>query len=78
MTALTIRLPESLHQEVRQFAKAEGISINQFMAFAAAEKISFLRSVDFLRVEAALGSREDFDAVMAAIPDIEPDREDQL
>ncbi len=52
MTALTIRLPRSLHKEIKRLAKAEGVSINQFLTLAAAEKISALRTVDYLRQEA--------------------------
>lgn len=78
MTALTIRLPKSLHKEIKQLAKAEGVSINQFMTLAAAEKISALRTVDYLREEAAKGSREDFEAFLAAVPDVEPIEEDRL
>lgn len=78
MTALTIRLPESLHKEIKRLAKAEGVSINQFMTLAAAEKISALRTVNYLREEAAKGSREDFEAFLAAVPDAEPIEEDRL
>ena len=78
MTALTIRLPNSLHKEIKQLAKIEGVSINQFLTLAAAEKISTLRTVDYLRAEASKGSREDFEAFLAAVPDVEPMADDAL
>ena len=78
MTAMTIRLPDSLHKEIKKLAQAEGVSINQFLTLAAAEKISALRTVDYLREEAAKGSRADFDAFLAAVPDDEPMEEDKL
>lgn len=78
MTAMTIRLPESLHKEIKQLARAEGISINQFLTLAAAEKVSALRTIDYLREEAAKGSRADFDAFLAAVPGDEPTTEDSL
>lgn len=78
MTALTIRLPDSLHREIKQLAKAEGISLNQFLTLAAAEKMSALRTVDHLRAEAAKGSRADFEAFLTAVPDTEPDEDDKL
>lgn len=31
MTALTIRLPDGLHKEIKLLAKAEGVSMNQFL-----------------------------------------------
>lgn len=78
MTTLTIRLPESLHKEIKLLAKAEGVSINQFLTLAAAEKISALRTVDYLREEAEKGSRADFEAFLAAVPAALPVEEDQL
>lgn len=72
MTALTIRLPESLHQNIKELARSEGISVNQFIASAAAEKIAAVHTLDFLRREAALGKREDFDRFLRAVPDEAP------
>ena len=37
MSALSLRLPESLHRKVRELAEREDISINQFIATAVAE-----------------------------------------
>jgi Arc/MetJ-type ribon-helix-helix transcriptional regulator len=67
MTAMTIRLPDSLHKEIKRLAQTEGVSINQFLTLAAAEKISALRTVDYLRKEAAKGSRADFEAFLTAV-----------
>ncbi|MCA9972241.1 MAG: toxin-antitoxin system HicB family antitoxin [Anaerolineales bacterium] len=78
MTALTIRLPESLHKEIKLLAQAEGVSINQFLTLAAAEKVSALRTVDYLRSEANQGSRADFEAFLAAVPDNPPIEDDQV
>ncbi len=78
MTAMTIRLPDSLHREIKKLAQDEGVSINQFLTLAAAEKISALRTIDYLREEATKGSRADFDAFLAAVPDDEPLDEDKL
>ena len=48
------------------------------MTLAAAEKISALRTVAYLREEASKGDRDSFLAFLAAIPDDEPIEEDQL
>lgn len=42
MTALTVRLPESLHRNIKALARKEGISVNQFIASAAGEKMASL------------------------------------
>lgn len=78
MTTLTLRLPDSLHKEIKKFVQLEGISINQFMTLAAAEKISALRTVEYLQAEGAKDNRADFEAFLAAVPDSEPDDNDKL
>ena len=42
MTALTTRIPESLHRNIKDLARKEGISMNQFIASAAGEKMASL------------------------------------
>ena len=42
MGALSVRLPESLHDRVRQLADEEGISMNQLVMLAVAEKMARL------------------------------------
>jgi uncharacterized protein (DUF1778 family) len=73
--AVTVRLPDSLYKEIKQLAQADGISLNQFLTLAAAEKASALRT---LRAEASKGNRADFDAFLAAVPDVEPAENDRL
>lgn len=72
MTALTVRLPNSVHAKIRELAARDEISVNQFIASAAAEKLASLLTLDYLRQEAAQGQRQDFERYLAAIPD-EPD-----
>lgn len=42
MGALTVRLPDSLHEKVRDLAEKEGISMNQLVMLAVSEKITRL------------------------------------
>jgi len=44
MSTVSLRLPNFLHKEVKGIAKEEGISINQFITTALAEKMSALRT----------------------------------
>lgn len=77
MTALTIRLPESVHRKVKELAARDGISVNQFIASATAEKLASFMTLDYLRAEAAQGSREDFLTVLTKVPkDAPPDKGD--
>ncbi len=70
MTALTIRLPNSVHAKIRELAARDEISVNQFIASAAAEKLASMLTVDYLRSEAAQGRRQDFDRFLQAVPDV--------
>ena len=73
MSVLSVRLPESLHQGVRKMAVDEGISINQFIATAVAEKLSALMTETYLQERARLGSREAYEAALAQVPHAQPD-----
>jgi hypothetical protein len=68
MTALTVRLPNSIHQKVKELALRDDISVNQFIAAAASEKMASVMTLDYLKLEAAKGSRSDFDCFMNLIP----------
>ncbi|MGO8747360.1 MAG: hypothetical protein ACLQNE_15350 [Thermoguttaceae bacterium] len=78
MSKLTFQLPESLHRSIQALAEREGYSIEQFLAIAAAEKMAALRTLDYLRREAAAGRREDFDRFLAAVPNQEPVATDRM
>ncbi|MCG5517294.1 MULTISPECIES: YlcI/YnfO family protein [Ectothiorhodospira] len=72
MTALTIRLPDSVHARIKELAARDGVSVNQFIASAAAEKMASVMTLDYLRAEAAQGQRADFLAVLDRTPDAPP------
>jgi hypothetical protein len=78
MSALSIRLPESLHQRVRELSAREGISINQLIAAALAEKMSAIMTADYLEARARRGTRKKFLAALAQVPDVEPEPRDRL
>lgn len=70
MTALTVRLPNSVHAKIRELAARDHISVNQFIASAAAEKLASMLTLDYLREEAKQGRREDFERYLSAVPDV--------
>jgi hypothetical protein len=78
MSTLSLRLPESLHKHVKELARREGISINQFVATAVAEKMSALLTEEYLQERARHGSRAEYEAALAQVPDAEPDERDRL
>jgi predicted transcriptional regulator len=73
MSTISLRLSQSLHRRVRDLAKQDEISINQFIATALAEKMSALMTRDYLGERAKRGRRGKFVRAMAKVRDIEPD-----
>jgi len=63
---------------MRDLAQQEGISINQFIMLAVAEKMAALNTKDYLQKRALRGSRQKLLAVLAKSPDVEPDEADRL
>jgi len=78
MSVLSLRLPKTMFGQLREAAKAEGISMNQFIMLAVAEKIATLSTLDYLSERAKRGSRERFLAVLEEAPDVEPEEYDRL
>jgi len=78
MSAMSLRLPNSLHEAAKELAEREGISVNQLVATALAEKLSALMTVEYLQRRAKHGDRAKFLAAMAKVPDVEPAKWDRL
>ncbi|MBD2091204.1 toxin-antitoxin system HicB family antitoxin [Microcoleus sp. FACHB-1515] len=78
MSNLNIQLPDSLHKSLQMLAKQDGISIDQFIAIAIAEKIAALTTEKYLNELAERGSREKYEVVLAKVPNVEPEPFDQL
>jgi hypothetical protein len=78
VSTLTIQLPDSLRRSIQALADQEGYSVDQFLASAAAEKLAAVRTLAYLRQEAASGCREDFDRFLTNVPDAEPAETDRL
>ena len=78
MSTMSIRLPDSLHKRLKALADQEGVSMNQFITLALTEKVSALLTVDYLKDRAQRGDRQKFEAVLASVPDVEPDEVDRL
>ena len=78
MSAISVRLPESLHEAVRELAQRENVSINQFIALALAEKVSALKTEEYLSARAQRGSRTGFEAALDKVADVEPEDHDRL
>jgi hypothetical protein len=78
MSTLSLTLPQSLHKQVEELAQKEGISVNEFITLAVAEKLATLATADYLAKRAKRGSRDKLLAVLAKAPDVEPEEYDKL
>jgi len=78
MSTISLRIPDSLHEQIRKLAKVDGISINQFISTAAAEKLAALMTVDYLEERAKRGTRQKFEPALKRLPDVEPADDDKL
>jgi hypothetical protein len=72
MSTISLRLPESLHERVREVAEREGVSINQLITTALAEKLSALLTQEYLTERAARGERRKFERVLRKVRDVPP------
>jgi hypothetical protein len=70
MGTVTIQMPDSLARQLRECAAKEGVTVDQLLSSAAAEKLSALMTVEHLRQRALRAKREDFAAFLDASPDV--------
>jgi ssDNA-binding replication factor A large subunit len=61
-------LPESLHRRLAEVAERDGISINQLISSAVAEKMSALLTGEYLEARAKSATRAKFSAALAKVP----------
>ncbi len=78
MSAISVRLPESLHEAIRELAERDNVSLNQFITIAIAEKVSALMTEDYLQERAKRGNRDRFESALFKVADVEPEEHDRL
>ena len=78
MGALSLRLPESIHRHIREIAKSEGVSINQFISTAISEKISAIITEEYLQKRADRANIEDMKAVLKKVAKRKPLAGDEI
>jgi hypothetical protein len=72
MSTLTIQMPDSIARQLRECAEREGLTVDQLLSSAAAEKISALLSLEHLRERARRAHRADFLAFLDGSSDAPP------
>ncbi|MBS0527186.1 MAG: toxin-antitoxin system HicB family antitoxin [Proteobacteria bacterium] len=59
-----LRLPASIRAEVAKLARREGISVNQFIALAVAQKVSALNAASWFAERRSRADMKAFDKLM--------------
>jgi hypothetical protein len=77
-TTYSIRLPAGIRAEVEKLAKREGISVNQFIVLAVAQKISALHAETYLAERRARADIDEFDRIMRRKGSAPPRDDDRL
>jgi hypothetical protein len=78
MSVVSLRLPDYLHDAIRELAQREKVTINQFLTLAAAEKVSALMTEDYLAERARRGDRAAFEGALGNVPAAEPEPADAI
>ncbi len=78
MSALTVELPENLHQKAREVAAARNLSMDALVAIALAQSLSRLVVDPYLEERAARATGKGLEGFLAKVPDAEPPEWDRL
>ena len=74
-----LKLPASVKAAAARLAKEDGVSLNQWIAAAVAQKVGAVETAaEFFRRRAGEASPEDLHAVLALAPDRAPDPGDEV
>jgi hypothetical protein len=78
MSIVQVQIPDSLYQSLSDLAGRDGISIDRFISTAIAEKLSALMTENYLKDRASRGNRTKYEAILAKVPDVEPEEYDRI
>lgn len=74
-----LKMPHSVKAAAARLAKIDGVSLNQFIATAVAEKVGALETAnEFLRRRAGKAKPEEFVRFLLSAPEVHPAEEDVL
>jgi len=78
MSNYPLRLPDALMDDARGLDKAQGVSINQFLATVIAERVGELKASNHVRARIARADVTKARAILALVPDRKPLEGDEL
>jgi len=77
MSTLSVRLPDSLHKNIKKLSAKDRISINQFITNAVTEKMTALETESYLQERAKKGNLNKYISVLKKVKDSIPDDHDK-
>lgn len=78
MGKLQLRLPDSIHNKIRNIAKREGVSINQLLVNSISNEIIRYETLRFFQARSQGFAEGDFLEALKEIPAAEPGELDRL
>ena len=78
MSALTVELPDNLHEKAREAAAAKNLSIDELVAIALAQSLSRAVPDTYLEERAARATGRGLKEFLAKVPNVEPPEWDRL
>src|SRR3954447_11861938 len=74
-----LKLPTSIKTAAARLAKEDGVSLNQWIATAVAQKVGAVETAAaFFKRRGAGHSQDEFDGILAQVPDRPPEPGDEL
>jgi hypothetical protein len=71
-----LKLPLSIKKAAQRLAKEDGVSLNQWIAAAVAEKVGVVETADFFRKQAGKATGEGLMKFLRTAPKLAPEAED--
>lgn len=78
LTTYSLRLPKSIKEAAERLSKADGTSLNQFVAIAVAEKIAALKAAEFFEEKRRQATPGALDALLSRSGGEPPRQGDEL
>ena len=78
MKTIQIRVPDYIHERIKELAKEEGISMNNFIVSSVSNEVVRQETRDFFKKASAIFDPGAFAEALAAIPDAPVHESDRI
>ncbi len=73
MSRLTLRLPETLHQQLTHLAEVEGVSLNQYIVYALTRQVTSTYSIQAVSEEEVTRQKQSFAVLLQELKQASPE-----